>query len=69
MRRSATPTSWPAAKAAKQLMIELIAALELGGSFYDIKGLSFARDGQPVHNEPRGQCTVLDELPFPDLST
>ena len=21
-----------------------------------------------VHNETRGQCTVLDELPFPDLS-
>jgi anaerobic magnesium-protoporphyrin IX monomethyl ester cyclase len=52
----------------EQLMLELVAALESGGPFDDIKGLSFNRDGQTVHNETRGQCTVLDELPFPDLS-
>ena len=52
----------------EELMMELIAALESGGSFDHIMGLSFTRDGKAVHNESRGQCTVLDELPFPDLS-
>ncbi len=52
----------------EKLMLELIAALESGGPFDGIKGLSFTRDGEAVHNEARGQCTVLDELPFPDLS-
>ena len=51
----------------EQLMLELVEALESGQPFDDIKGLSFRRDGEVVHNEPRGQCTVLDELPFPDL--
>jgi radical SAM superfamily enzyme YgiQ (UPF0313 family) len=52
----------------ERLMIELVAALESGGPFDAIQGLSFTRDGVAVHNETRGQCTVLDELPFPDLS-
>jgi radical SAM superfamily enzyme YgiQ (UPF0313 family) len=52
----------------EQLMLELVAALESGGPFDDIKGLSFKRDGVAVHNETRGQCTVLDDMPFPDLS-
>jgi radical SAM superfamily enzyme YgiQ (UPF0313 family) len=52
----------------EQLMLELVQALEAGQPFDDIKGLSFRRDGENVHNESRGQCTVLDELPFPDLS-
>jgi radical SAM superfamily enzyme YgiQ (UPF0313 family) len=51
----------------EQLMLELIAVLEGSGSFDDIKGLSFRRDGAVVHNESRGMTTVLDDLPFPDL--
>ena len=52
----------------ERLMIELVAALESGDPFDAIEGLSFTRDGEAVHNEARGQCTVLDELPFPALS-
>jgi len=52
----------------EQLMVELIAALRGDLSFEDIKGMSFRREGVIVHNEPRGFCTVLDELPVPDMT-
>ena len=52
----------------EQLMLEVVDALESGGTFEHIKGLSFRRDGEIVHNENRGMSTVLDELPFPDLT-
>jgi anaerobic magnesium-protoporphyrin IX monomethyl ester cyclase len=50
------------------LMVELVEALEEGRELDDIKGLSFMRDGQAVHNEVRPACPDLDELPLPDFS-
>jgi radical SAM superfamily enzyme YgiQ (UPF0313 family) len=50
------------------LMLELIDALQGGREMETIRGLSFVRDGRPVHNELRERCRDLDELPLPDLS-
>jgi anaerobic magnesium-protoporphyrin IX monomethyl ester cyclase len=50
------------------LMLELIDALQNGREVETIRGLSFMKDGRPVHNEPRERCRNLDELPLPDLS-
>ncbi len=52
----------------EQLMLELIEALHGERSLESITGLSFLRDGTPVHNPPRERCPDLDTLPFPDLS-
>ncbi len=51
----------------EQLMLELIDALAGQRDLESIAGLSFTRDGRAVHNESRGYCTVLNDLPFPDL--
>jgi radical SAM superfamily enzyme YgiQ (UPF0313 family) len=50
------------------LMLELIDALQGGREMETIRGLSFVRDGRPVHNDLRERCRDLDELPLPDLS-
>jgi anaerobic magnesium-protoporphyrin IX monomethyl ester cyclase len=50
------------------LMLELIEALAGGRELESIRGLSFRRDGLPVHNELRERCADLDTLPVPDLS-
>jgi anaerobic magnesium-protoporphyrin IX monomethyl ester cyclase len=50
------------------LMLELIEALRGERELESVAGLSFARDGGPVHNEPRPPCRNLDQLPVPDLS-
>ncbi len=52
----------------EQLMLELVDALEARRSFDDILGLSFRRGDEHVHNADRERCSVLDELPFPDLT-
>ena len=52
----------------EQLMLELIEALRDDRALESIKGLSFRRKGAVVHNEPRGFCTNLEELPFPDMT-
>ncbi len=52
----------------EQLMPELIEALGGDRELESIKGLSFRRDGEAVHNEPRGFCTKLEDLPFPDMT-
>ena len=52
----------------EQLMVELLEALAGSRPLESVAGLSFTRDGRAVHNESRGWCTVLDDLPFPDLS-
>ncbi len=52
----------------EQLMPELIEALRGDRELESIKGLSFRRDGEAVHNEPRGFCTKLEDLPFPDMA-
>jgi anaerobic magnesium-protoporphyrin IX monomethyl ester cyclase len=50
------------------LMLELVEALAGDRELESIRGLSFWRDGQPVHNELRERCPHLDDLPVPDLS-
>ena len=50
------------------LMTELIEALSGGRDLSGIAGLSFARDGVPVHNADRERCDDLDTLPVPDLT-
>jgi anaerobic magnesium-protoporphyrin IX monomethyl ester cyclase len=50
------------------LMLELIEVLQGKRRLETVAGLSFTRDGVAVHNESRGWCTVLDNLPFPDLT-
>jgi anaerobic magnesium-protoporphyrin IX monomethyl ester cyclase len=50
------------------LMLELLEALRGERELDSILGLSFWRDGQPVHNELRERCADLDSLPVPDLS-
>jgi anaerobic magnesium-protoporphyrin IX monomethyl ester cyclase len=50
------------------LVPELVEALRGRRELETIRGLSFTRDGRPVHNEPRERCPNLDELPVPDLS-
>ena len=52
----------------EQLMLELIEALRGERAMESIEGLSFRRDGETVHNASRGFCSVLEDLPFPDLS-
>jgi radical SAM superfamily enzyme YgiQ (UPF0313 family) len=50
--------------------LELVEALERGGGFEHIRGLSFrGPDGQVVHNPPRPNCTQaeFEALPAPDL--
>jgi radical SAM superfamily enzyme YgiQ (UPF0313 family) len=39
-----------------------------GRSFEEIEGLSWSRDGQPVHNPDRALCARLEDLPMPDWS-
>ncbi len=50
------------------IMLELAAALSGEGDLESVRGLSFWRDGRPVHNELRERCADLDSLPTPDLS-
>jgi radical SAM superfamily enzyme YgiQ (UPF0313 family) len=50
------------------LMLELVDALAGERDLETIRGLSFWRDGRPVHNELRERCGDLDSLPMPDLS-
>ena len=47
---------------------ELAEALERGGGFERIQGLSCWRDGQKVHNPERPRLTDLDVNPIPDFS-
>lgn len=51
-------------------MLELVQALESGGSVEDIIGLSYWRDGQKVHNPARPNCdeATFAGLPVPDLT-
>ncbi len=50
------------------LMLELVQALSGARELESVRGLSFWRDGQPVHNELRDRCADLDSLPMPDFS-
>ena len=50
------------------LMLELIEVVQGARRPESVPGLSFRRDGQPVHNALRQHRRDLDELPVPDLS-
>ncbi len=50
------------------LMLELLEALRGERKLESVLGLSFWRDGLPVHNELRERCADLDSLPMADLS-
>jgi len=50
------------------LMLELAGALQGLRRLETIRGLSFTKDGEALHNEPRERCADLDKLPLPDLS-
>jgi radical SAM superfamily enzyme YgiQ (UPF0313 family) len=50
------------------ISLELIEAMDGRRDLESIRGLSFMRDGKPVHNERRDACPMLDELPVPDLT-
>ncbi len=52
----------------EQVMLELIEALEGKRELDSVTGLSFLRDGMPVHNPLHERCPDLDTLPFPDLT-
>ena len=52
----------------EQLMLELIEALRGERPLESIRGLSFMRAGQAVHNPLREPAPDLDALPFPDLT-
>ncbi|HHL38882.1 MAG TPA: B12-binding domain-containing radical SAM protein [Deltaproteobacteria bacterium] len=50
------------------VIVDFVRALERGGGFEKIPGLSFRRDGEVVHNEGVSFCKDLDTLPCPDFS-
>ncbi|MCL4378202.1 MAG: B12-binding domain-containing radical SAM protein [Actinobacteria bacterium] len=52
----------------EKTILELIDALEGKASLEDVKGLSFFKNGNIVHNEDRELIQNLDEIPFPDWS-
>jgi anaerobic magnesium-protoporphyrin IX monomethyl ester cyclase len=52
----------------EELTLELVDALQGRRELETIAGLSFTRDGRPVHNAARERCANLDDLPVPDLS-
>lgn len=47
-------------------MLELVKALENGGTFDNILGLSYRTNGDTYHNPQRPFIKNLDELPFPN---
>ncbi len=51
----------------EELILELIEALEGRRELESIAGLSYMKDGAPVHNPLRSPLADLDALPFPDL--
>lgn len=52
----------------ERTILELIDAIEGKINFEDVKGLSFKKDGNFIHNEDRELIENLDELPYPDWS-
>lgn len=52
----------------EETLIELIEAIESGSEPVGIKGLSYRKGEEIVHNPDRGLICDLDSLPFPDLS-
>ncbi|HHI96809.1 MAG TPA: radical SAM protein [Thermodesulfatator atlanticus] len=49
-------------------IVELVEAIEAGGGFEKILGLTWRQNGKVIHNPPRKGVTDLDQLPIPDFS-
>lgn len=52
----------------EETLIELLDAIESGSEPVGIKGLSYRKGSEVVHNPDRGLICDLDRLPFPDFS-
>lgn len=52
----------------EETLIELVEALESGSDLSGIKGLSYRKGSEIIHNPDRGLVCDLDSLPFPDFS-
>jgi len=52
----------------ERTILELIDAIEGKINFEDVKGLSFKKNGNFIHNEDRELIENLDEIPYPDWS-
>lgn len=52
----------------EETLLELVEAIESGSEPVGIKGLSYRRGEEVIHNPDRGLICDLDSLPFPDLS-
>jgi anaerobic magnesium-protoporphyrin IX monomethyl ester cyclase len=50
------------------VMLELVDVLQGTRELESVRGLSYRRDGQNVHNELHERCADLDTLPFPDIT-
>jgi anaerobic magnesium-protoporphyrin IX monomethyl ester cyclase len=46
-------------------LLEIVRAIEQGGNFTDIKGISYLHAGKVIHNEEREIIADLDILPYP----
>jgi anaerobic magnesium-protoporphyrin IX monomethyl ester cyclase len=50
---------------AEQSLVELVQRLQAGGDLESVKGLSYRRDGQSVHNPDSCDIRNLDSIPLP----
>jgi len=50
------------------IMVELAEALAGERELDSIRGISYVKDGEAVHNELHERCADLDTLPFPDIT-
>ena len=68
-RRWSTPTTWPAARAARQLMLELIGgAGRRPRARHHRRPLVHGATASPCTTPLHERCADLDTLPFPDLT-
>jgi radical SAM superfamily enzyme YgiQ (UPF0313 family) len=52
----------------EETIFDFIRALETGQGFETVKGLSYHKDQQHIHNEKAPHCLDLDRYPVPDFS-
>lgn len=53
---------------ADEVIVDFVEALEKGGGFEAIPGLSFRENGRVVHNESVAVCRQMDNIPCPDFT-
>ncbi len=51
-----------------ETIVQLVEAIEAGGPYDHIPGLTWRRNGEVVHNPPSKKVTDLNKLPIPDFS-